>query len=280
MIEKLKQFMILAGEVSTKAKQSGNDINIHYKGETTGSIVTEVDLVISELFKKFVKENFDDLDYLIIDEETVCDLGSSVFEKIDNSEYQFIIDPIDGTIHYANDIPLYGFSVGVFKNGRPYVGIIYSPSIKEMAYFDGKKAYWVKNAFTENENIIELRPENESTSKIILNSQRDLCLNLQHNYQDYLTVDYFCAVICLLFITTGRVRGGFFRMYLWDAAGAWPICDYLGIKMYNIETQSYLERISADDFDDNMRFKKHHIFACEKDLADLIKMLPENLNNS
>ena len=70
----------------------------------------------SKAFKKFAKENFSDLNYVIIDEESIDDLEGDLFQQIANTEYQFILDPIDGTLNYSSGLPFYGILLSVFKN--------------------------------------------------------------------------------------------------------------------------------------------------------------------
>ena len=83
------------------------------------TVVTKADLEISRQFRSFVESQFAELNPLIVDEESVSALGHKPFEKINNAEYVFIIDPIDGTLTYANQMALYGISVGVYQNGKP-----------------------------------------------------------------------------------------------------------------------------------------------------------------
>jgi myo-inositol-1(or 4)-monophosphatase len=40
----------------------------------------------------------------------------------------WIIDPLDGTVNYANGIPFFCVSIGLVVNGRPSVGVVHDPS--------------------------------------------------------------------------------------------------------------------------------------------------------
>ncbi len=44
----------------------------------------------------------------------------------------WVIDPIDGTRNYAQGIPIYCVSVGLLKEGLPYLGAIYDPNTDSM----------------------------------------------------------------------------------------------------------------------------------------------------
>lgn len=54
-----------------------------------------------------------------------------------NSEYKWIIDPIDGTINFANGIPICCVSIGLEKAGEMILGAVYNPLMNEF-YFAEK----------------------------------------------------------------------------------------------------------------------------------------------
>jgi myo-inositol-1(or 4)-monophosphatase len=43
----------------------------------------------------------------------------------------WIIDPLDGTVNYANGIPFFCISIGLVVDGRPTVGVVHDPSRAE-----------------------------------------------------------------------------------------------------------------------------------------------------
>ena len=51
-----------------------------------------------------------------------------------DSEYKWIIDPIDGTVNFANGIPLCCVSIGVEKAGIMILGAVYNPLMNEMFF--------------------------------------------------------------------------------------------------------------------------------------------------
>ena len=44
----------------------------------------------------------------------------------------WIIDPLDGTVNYANGIPVWCVSIGLAVGGQPVLGVIYDPVRDEM----------------------------------------------------------------------------------------------------------------------------------------------------
>lgn len=106
-----------------------------YKGKT--NLVTKTDrqsenIIISEIHKAFPKHG-------IIAEES---------ERINaESEYQWIIDPLDGTTNFVHGYPSFGISIGILQNSEPICGIIkelpvnktYSAIKGKGAFCDGKR---------------------------------------------------------------------------------------------------------------------------------------------
>ena len=61
-------------------------------------------------------------------------LSEETGEIITDSEYKWIIDPIDGTINFANGIPLCCVSIGVEKAGAMIMGAVYNPQMNELFF--------------------------------------------------------------------------------------------------------------------------------------------------
>jgi len=107
-----------------------------YKGKT--DLVTETDrqsenIIINEIRKAFPTHG-------IIAEES---------ERINtDSEYQWIIDPLDGTTNFVHTYPSFGVSIGIFHNDEPICGII-----KELPINKTYSAIKGKGAFCNNKEI-------------------------------------------------------------------------------------------------------------------------------
>ena len=89
--------------------------------------VTEADHAAEKAIFEVIKKDFPT--HFILSEEA----GEI---KMD-SEYKWIIDPIDGTINFANGIPICCVSIGVEHNGKMVMGAVYNPLMNEF-YFAEK----------------------------------------------------------------------------------------------------------------------------------------------
>ncbi len=100
----------------------------NYFGKTTtklkadNSVVTEADIEVGKYIIQEVEKFYPD--YNIINEET----GGT--DK--NSQFTFVIDPIDGTSNFSVGLPQYGIMVGLLKGDKPIAGGISIPFYKQI----------------------------------------------------------------------------------------------------------------------------------------------------
>ncbi len=58
--------------------------------------------------------------------------GEEFGRQSKDSEYEWIIDPIDGTRSFVSGMPLYGMLIALLKNMQPQLGIIRMPQLNEV----------------------------------------------------------------------------------------------------------------------------------------------------
>lgn len=127
----------ILSEASEIANKNFGKVSGTVKGNDSNQIVTEIDFKIGNLIIEKIKASFPE--YNIIDEE------AGVINN--NSEFTWVVDPIDGTSNYAIGVPTYGIMLGLLKNTTPVAGGIALPYFKELytaekgggAYRNGEK---------------------------------------------------------------------------------------------------------------------------------------------
>ena len=92
--------------------------------EGINNLVTEADHAAEKAIIDIIKTEFPG--HYILSEET----GEIVMD----SEYKWIIDPIDGTVNFANGIPICCVSIGLEKAGQMILGVVYNPLMNEMFF--------------------------------------------------------------------------------------------------------------------------------------------------
>jgi histidinol phosphatase-like enzyme (inositol monophosphatase family) len=59
-------------------------------------------------------------------------IGEEYGSENPNAEYVWVIDPIDGTKAFLTGKPLFGILIAVLRQGRPVVGVLHQPILREV----------------------------------------------------------------------------------------------------------------------------------------------------
>lgn len=127
-----KKLLSIAREAGRITKKYfGKNLKITTK-ETPADLKTRADCESDKYIVKNIKKQFPE--YSIFSEEN----GS-----IDNnSDYLFIIDPLDGTNNFVLGIPNFSVSIALTKNNKTIFGVIYNPILDSLYYAEvGKGAF-------------------------------------------------------------------------------------------------------------------------------------------
>ncbi len=112
--------------------------------EGINNLVTEADHAAEKAIIEVIQLDYPD--HFILSEETG--------EIVTGSEYKWIIDPIDGTVNFANGIPLCCVSIGLEKNGEIILGAVYAPILNEL--------YFAQNGFGASLNDKRIHVSNKT----------------------------------------------------------------------------------------------------------------------
>ncbi|MEZ5107217.1 MAG: inositol monophosphatase [Draconibacterium sp.] len=118
-----------------KATYEAGDILMKYVGkisdyktkESQSSIVTIADLAAEKKIMQIIGEKFPDHNTL----------GEETGFQYRNSEYTWVVDPLDGTSNFAAGLPWFGIIICVLKNNEPILATCYIP-YKLQVYFAEK----------------------------------------------------------------------------------------------------------------------------------------------
>lgn len=127
------QLARLARRVSRRRVASGFRTRL----KRDASYVTDVDLAVERALRAAIARAF----------PTHGVLGEEFPPTRPDAEYQWILDPIDGTTSLKNGIPFYGTIIALHYRGRPLVGVIdlpaldrcYSAAVGLGAWRDGRR---------------------------------------------------------------------------------------------------------------------------------------------
>lgn len=128
------------------------------------SIITAADKAISQLARSRLSDFLADPQHLLVDEEDPASVEYMDQKRLDQTPYIWAVDPIDGTRLYANGMPMFGISIGLIKDLKPWLGVVYFPMLHELFFCDGTEAYFIQNAFLPGEKKRMIVPINEEIS--------------------------------------------------------------------------------------------------------------------
>ncbi len=126
IVESLINTFLKAGEVSLELRNKGLTKSI--KSDNTP--VSNGDLEVNKIITKKISELTPKIP--IISEET------SENKTIKDLKDFWLIDPIDGTHDYINDLDEFTINAGLIIDKKPFAGLIYAPAKKRMFYSYGE----------------------------------------------------------------------------------------------------------------------------------------------
>ncbi len=95
-------------------------------------VVTEVDELSEQLIISTIRVRYPDDAFLAEELGHTHAYTSSGDQAEPAAQRLWVIDPLDGTVNYANGIPVFCVSVGLAIGGQPVVGAVYDPTRDEM----------------------------------------------------------------------------------------------------------------------------------------------------
>ena len=88
-------------------------------------VVTEVDHLCEGLVMRAVRARYPNDEFYAEEIGEVAASGSARSGRV------WIVDPLDGTINYANGIPFFCISIALIADGKPAIGVVYDPTRDE-----------------------------------------------------------------------------------------------------------------------------------------------------
>ena len=227
---------ILIKAVEAGADQLKHFFNGKFKisnKEGINNLVTEADHAAEKAIIDIIQKEYPD--HFILSEETG--------EIKTNSEYKWIIDPIDGTVNFANGIPICCVSVGLEKAGQMIMGAVYNPIMNEF--------YFAQKGFGASLNDKKIAVS--SKSEVIRSC---LVTGFPYTYLDMPNgpVQVFekllragipvrrlgSAAIDLCWVAAGRFDGFYeHNLQAWDSAAGFLIVEEAGGKITDFEGNYY-----------------------------------------
>ncbi|MBS1772148.1 MAG: inositol monophosphatase [Bacteroidetes bacterium] len=220
-----------AGKIITQYFQG--DFNVESK-EGINNLVTEVDKHSEKRIIEIIKNHYPG--HSIISEE--------VGELMQDSDYQWIIDPIDGTVNFAHGIPLCCVSIGLKHKDELLLGAVYNPMMNEL--FFAEKG---KGAFLNDKPISVSKKTNFETACLVTGfpykwpsdrSEHPIKVFERFILEGLPVRRLGSAAIDLCWVACGRFDGFWeYNLSSWDVAAGYLIVQEAGGRITNFDGEPY-----------------------------------------
>jgi 3'(2'), 5'-bisphosphate nucleotidase len=218
IVENLIDTFLSAGELALNLRKKG--LKKEIKSDNTP--VSNGDIEVNKFITKKISEITPDIP--IISEETSDNKNNSQLKNF------WLVDPIDGTHDYINNLEEFTINAGLIIDNKPAAGLIYAPAKKRMFYSFGEG-----NAFEltsgQTINLSNKVIENKRPIKFISYSKK-IKPEIQKIYQDIGVVENMRMKSSLKFcvVAAGEYDGYVAepRAYEWDIAAGHAILIHSG----------------------------------------------------
>lgn len=201
--------------------------------KSMNALVSDVDrsteeLIVSKLQKVLPEAGF------LTEEETTS-------QKID-TQYTWVIDPLDGTTNFVHGLPIFSVSIALLKENWPVLGVVYEAGMDECftayegggAFLNGKQI-WVTSSNRLEDTLLATGFPYYNFSK--LQGFQD---TLAHMYQHTRGVRRIgTAAVDLAYTACGRFDGYFeYGLSPWDVAAGVVLVREAGGMVTNFENKN------------------------------------------
>jgi len=229
IVENLIDTFLEAGKLSLVLREKG----LKKKIKSDNTPVSNGDLEVNKFITKKISEVTPDIP--IISEETSDNKENTKLKDF------WLVDPIDGTHDYINNLDEFTINAGLIINNKPVAGLINAPAKKRMFY-----SYGEGNAFELNDGkITKLNVKDNITRPVkFISYSNKIKPEIQKIYQDIGVVENVKMKSSLKFcvVAAGEYDGYVAepRAYEWDIAAGHAILIHSGGTITDFEGNEIL----------------------------------------
>jgi myo-inositol-1(or 4)-monophosphatase len=193
--------------------------------EGMNNLVTEADHAAEKAIIDVIRASFPG--HYILSEE--------VGKIVQDSNYKWIIDPIDGTVNFAHGIPLNCVSIGIEYNGEIILGAVYNPHLNEFFFAEKGKGAQL------NDKPIRVSEQTEAIHSCLVTGFPYTYINDKNGpleiFERFIRRGVpvrrlGSAAIDLCWVAAGRFDGFYeHKLEAWDSAAGFLIVEEAGGKV-------------------------------------------------
>ena len=230
IIENLVDSFLIAGDLALELREKG----LIKKTKSDNTPVSNGDLEVNKFISNKISEITPDIP--IISEETS--------ENKDNLNLKnfWLVDPIDGTYDYINNLEEFTINAGLIINNKPVAGLINVPAKKRMFYsFEKGNAFELSKGETVNLSNLPLK---KSKNMRFISYSTKIKPEIQKIYDELGVKENIRMKSSFKFcvVATGEYDGYVAepRAYEWDIAAGHAILEHSGGTVTDFEGNEIL----------------------------------------
>ena len=230
IVENLIKNFLEAGDLAIELREKG----LIRKIKSDNTPVSNGDLEVNNFISKKISEVTPDIP--IISEETSDNKDNL------NLKNFWLIDPIDGTYDYINNLEEFTINAGLIINNKPVAGLINAPAKKRMFYsYDKGNAF----EFTEGKKInLSNKPFKKLENLKFISYSTKIKPEIQKIYDELGVQENVRMKSSLKFcvVAAGEYDGYVAepRAYEWDIAAGHAILEHSGVSITDFEGNEIL----------------------------------------
>jgi myo-inositol-1(or 4)-monophosphatase len=207
-------------------------------------LVTEVDKGAERMIRNLIGTHFPTHSFL--GEEGVepgPEASAKALQDVRDSEYLWIVDPVDGTTNYVHGFPFYSVSIALAHRGQVIVGVVYDPSRDELFVAERGKGAYVHG------RKMQVSPENKLNQSLLATgfpAEQHVALpaNLKGIQALAPKVRNLrvagSAALHLAYLAAGRLSGFWeYNLSAWDIAAGSLLVEEAGGRLSDVSGEPY-----------------------------------------
>jgi len=202
----LEKEQIYLSVAEKAAKTSGEYLrqvmnsNIQIVKQLARDVKLEVDLKSESIIINILKK---ESDFPILTEERGL---INVSNFINDSEYQWIVDPLDGSLNFSRNIPICCVSIALWKDAEPLLGVIYDFNRNEIFTGSVNKGAWLNGQKISTNKVKEKSKAILATGfPVSTDFSKDALLDFVEDVRSYMKIRLFgSAALSLAYVSCGR----------------------------------------------------------------------------
>lgn len=200
--------------------------HITVKEKGPADLVTEADYAAQEIIQEILLSAFPKHSFLG-EEDT---LASATIQD-DGAEFRWVVDPLDGTTNYVHGLEHYCVSIGLLRNNKPCLGIVYDPVRDELFRATTGNGAFLNNRPIASSNVRQLKQAlvAASLSPRVKAGSSEVTRFLNVLYRSQSVRRLGSAALNLCYVATGRLDAYWgTSVNIWDVAAGLLIMHEAG----------------------------------------------------